>query len=235
MDILELLDLVIKASEGIDHIEEGAVGSNGYGFVFRDPFNSKESFIVTIESSKFCTVSFHRKIKTPWHFLRDRKEDLVKFLIQEDKSDILLAGSLKTLIPNLKFGRDLGEILFDSWVFIRTPNDKRFPASFYYGQSGFALGGWDSYIDELGNDIFPNDFSSEINFNPFDFSRKELDELIYALEFALRKVPVSDFYGVLRHDLGDSFIGVKFGRPFSIELDFQYNDDDLEMMFSALM
>lgn len=130
---------------------------------------------------------------------------------------------MKTLLPKLEFGGD--EILFDVWIFVRTPDGKQFPAAFYYGPSGTALGGWEFHEYQ---EVFSNDFCLVINGSPFDFNKDERECLIEALECALKKVPVSDYYGVYNHDLGNALIGVKAGVPFIIELGFEYDEIDIE-------
>lgn len=119
-------------------------------------------------------------------------------------------------------------------MFVRTPDGKQFPATFYYGPSGTSLGGWMSYKDSKGDYFFPEDFASIINFSPFDFSKDEREGLIEALECALRKVPVSDFFGVYQHDGGNALMGVKSGIPFSIELGYEFDETDIEIWLDAV-
>ncbi|MFW9878676.1 MAG: hypothetical protein ACFFG0_36820 [Candidatus Thorarchaeota archaeon] len=202
----ELLKLVSFAANGIDAIEKGAVGYNGYGFVFRDLSSSLVPFIRS-GGSKFCTFSFHREIGKKW----DNES-----LKEELKYDIFLTGCLKTLVPSLKFGGD--EILFNCWIFVKTPEKKIFPGTFYYGQSGLSLGGWGANDNYTYKKEFPEKFNEIINFNPFCLTKKELDLLVEALEEALKKVPVSDFYGVYRHDSGQTLMGVRYGEPIYREL-----------------
>ncbi len=57
----------------------------------------------------------------------------------------------------------------DVWVLVQTPDNKIFPAMFYFGQSGTALGAWKKYTDISGSKIFPEDFETIINCSPFDF------------------------------------------------------------------
>ena len=223
MDIEELLDIVSEAADGKDDIEKAAVGFQGYGFIFRDPFNSNELFITVKSSGKFCAVGSDREFIKD--YLKDKIKSAEQFLSYDTNYDILLAGSLKTLLPSLKFGGD--EILFFVWMFVKTPDDQRFPATFYYGPSGAALGGWHSE-DYEKKDIFPENFSKLINFSPFDFTEDQLDALVEALECALRKVPVSDFYGVYQHDLGNALMGVQADTPFIFELGYEYDKTDIK-------
>ncbi len=88
---------------------------------------------------------------------------------------------MKTVLPTLEFGGD--ESLFDVWMFVRTPEGKQFPATFYYGPSGTSLGGWHS---ENYDKVFPKNFAQIINASPFDFSKDEKESLIEALELALK-------------------------------------------------
>ena len=213
-DIGKLLVLVDQASEGKDNIEKGAVGSNGYGFVFKDT-DCNIPYMTGILSSKFSSAGSFRI------FNRMREnQNIFDRMRENQKRDLLLAGSLKTLVPSLQFGGV--EILFDAWMFVKTPDNKFFPATFYYGASGLSVGGSSSnitdmlnkYEKESGAKIFPVELESIINFSPFNFLEEELNLFLDALEFALKKVPVSDFDGVYRHDLGDSYMGVRDGKPF---------------------
>jgi len=227
----ELLDLLSCAARGKDNLEQGAVGFYGYSFVFKDPKKSNESYVITVWSSKFAGAGAYRGI-TEQILQLEHFKSLDDIGPSDDKDDCLFAGSLKTLIPTLEFGGD--EVLFSVWMFVKTPDGKQFPATFYYGPSGTSLGCWRSYQDDNGHNIFPDDFISIINFSPFDFSGEELDEFIQALECALRKVPVSDFYGVYQHDLGNSIMGVRGGRPFAIELGYEYDEKDIEICLDSV-
>jgi hypothetical protein len=224
MDVQELYTLVTNAANGFDHIEKGAVGYNRYGFVFQDYAN--DSDFVKFGGSKFCTFNFHRKDGMKWD-----TESMLKIA----KYDIYLAGCLKTLVPTLKFGGD--ELLFDSWVFIKTPEGRKFPGSFYYRQSGTAMGGWGVNEDESYKKEFPAKFNKLINFNPFDFTKQELSNLVEAIEGALKKVPVSDYYGLYKHDLGQAIMGVKLGRPIIREL-YTYEDlpeEDIRALYYSYL
>jgi len=69
------------------------------------------------------------------------------------------------------------------------------------------------------------------NFNPFHFSQEELDLLVEALENALKKIPVSNFFGVYNHDLGQTLMGVKFKTPFFRDLHRSMNDEDAKNIY----
>ena len=231
MNSEELIILLSKAADGEDDLQKAIVGFTGYGFFFADPFKSNVPFVTVYESSKFAGAGANRGIAEKILQLEHIKslDDLGP---SDDKEDCLYAGSLKTLIPALEFGGD--EILFSVWMFVKTPNGKQFPATFYYGPTGTSLGGWVSYQDDSGDNIFPDDFNVIINFSPFDFSGEELEKFIEALECALRKVPVSDFYGVYHHDLGNDLMGVISGIPFAIELGYEYDETDIEIWLDAV-
>ena len=104
-------------------------------------------------------------------------------------------------------------------MFVKTPNGKFFPATFYYGASGTALGGW--HAEDYKR--FPRKTRDEFNLSPFDFDKDGLTGLIEAQMFALQKVPVSDFCGIYSHDLGDTLMCVHNGVAFITELG--YNDE----------
>lgn len=229
MDIEEIISLVSEAAKGKDYFEKGAVGSNGFGFVFKD-LDSDIPYVTFKGSSKVFGAGSHRNVTKNFRKLVKLGE-LKNFNDLHDidpNYDLLLAGSVKKLLPTIKFGGY--EELFDVWMFVKTPEGKMFPATFYYAQSGLSIGGWgrkDSrtgrYFDSYtGENVFPEDFEDLINFSPFKFSDFEKNLFLDALEFALDKVPVSDFWGVFNHDLGNTLMGVSKGKPFTRELgDFE--------------
>lgn len=106
-------------------------------------------------------------------------------------------------------------------MFVKTPQGKMFPATLYYGNSNTSVGAWspDYHVFHFSADRdFPQEFQAIINFSPVNFSEKEREEFIEALEFSLAKVPVSDFEGVLQHDMGNELMGIRSGKPFIIKL-----------------
>jgi hypothetical protein len=227
-DIEELLFLVNDGAKGIDHIDLGAIGFNGYGFAFRNPFSPKVSFVTLNGSSKFCTLSLLLKRNIfQGEFDSVARKVLHEYMMEKENYSLLLTGSLKTLVPTLKFGGD--EMLFFAWMFVRTPDGKQFPATFYHGQSGMSLGGWKSPKDN----IFPPAFISVINFNPFNFPENEIEDLGQALEHALRTTPISDFYGVYKHDFGQTLMGVQNGKPFTMELRRPMDDIEVQRLINS--
>ena len=117
-----LLELVSKATKGVDEFSKGVVGINGFGFVFRD-LNSNLPYVKSTNSSKFCTLSFLRNFKKI-------KEIYPYSDFDEQKYEILLGSTLRKLIPSIQYGGI--ETLFDVWVFVKTPDGRQFPATFYY-------------------------------------------------------------------------------------------------------
>ncbi len=228
MNTEELLILILDAAKGKDDIKKGALGFNGYGFIFKDEKNSKENYVNILCSGKFADAGAYRGI-TEKALQLEKVKHLNELLSYEEKYDCLFAGSLKTLIPTLEFGGD--EILFYVWMFVKTPDGKQFPATFYFGPSGTSLGGW--RMDEYEG-RFPEDFIKIINFSPFDLSKNDREGLIEALESVLRKVPIADFHAVYHHDLGNVLMGVRGSEPFIMELGYEYNEEDIEICLDIL-
>jgi len=58
-----LIELASKAARGVDNIKEGAIGSNGYGFIFRNfDYTSENSFLIGDGSSGFCSIGAYKHI-----------------------------------------------------------------------------------------------------------------------------------------------------------------------------
>lgn len=225
MIIEQIIKLATEAAEGNDNLKEGAVGSNGYGFVFKDlKTNSESPFIFSITSHKYCETGSSRDILKHWKKAKTI-EELQNLARLDEYDNLLFAGSLKTLMSTLQFG---GFTMFNVWMFVKTPKDRFFPATFYWGQSGPYIGGWASYgitpfVKEI---IFPEEFLDIINFSPFRFTEDEKNCFLDALEFALKKVPPSDFWGVFNREYGNSYMGMRRGRPFNrLMEDFESNPE----------
>ena len=234
MRIEQIIKLVTEAAEGKDDFKEGAVGSNGYGFVFRD-FDSHptEPYIVPWGYSKFCGAGSHRLL------LKRPIESFSDFYRYDVDLDLLVGGSLKTLVPTLKFGGD--ESLFRIWMFVRTPEDRMFPATIYWGQSGLSIGGWSKVgvhllikeqgpLDEFSEIINSRSFSS-----PSQLTEDETGCFLDALEFALKKVPPSDFWGIYNHDLGNRFLGLRKGALCNQEIGHFERDLEAEKELEPLL
>ncbi len=216
MKVNHLIKLVSEVADGQDNFKEGAIGFNGYGFVFKKlDHNSQDSFIIGDGSSKLCSVGAFKGIYKKFTARQGSLESPRDLLNYDPKNDLYFGGALKTLVPKTEFGGY--ESLFHIWMFVKTPKGQMFPATFYYGQSGTSVGAWSSnYRVFLFAEArrLPKEFEAIVNFTPFDFSHTELEEFIEALELALDKVPISDFEGVYKHDLGRKSMGLKSGRPF---------------------
>lgn len=200
MTIKDLINLVVNASKGKDNFDEGALGFNGYGFVFKD-LTSGLSYVTSYGSSKVFAAGTYRKFTV----------NLDEIINHDIELDLLLVGSLKTLVPTLIFGGY--ELLFDVWVFVMDSNDMMFPMRLYFGQSGTSIAGW-----PLNDKNIPKNLNIIINSSPFNFSDDERDDFLESLELTLGKVPVSDFWGVYSHDLGNTLMCLENGRPFIKEL-----------------
>lgn len=221
MNLKKIKTLVDNASKGKDAIEEGAVGYQGFGFVFKDIDDIKE--IVNFSgSSKICSLGKTKEILKDF----ERKINVVENISEYSYlNDVMFIGSIKTLVPELKVGIRYGD-LFNSWVFVKTPENRQFAVKVYYGRSGLTVGGWDPLWtynftkNEKFLSILPASLKSEINYSPHDLNKEEVEAFSEALELAIRKVPTSDFQGVYMHDFGNSLMGIKKGEPFVVELGF---------------
>ena len=210
-----------EAADGQDNFKEGAIGFNGYGFVFKKlDYISQDSFVIGDGSSKLCSIGAFKDIYKKFTERQGPLKSPKDLLNYNPKNDLYFGGALRTLVPDMEFGGC--ESLFHAWMFVKTPKGQMFPATFYYGQSGTSVGGWSPdyrvflFAEER---TFPKEFESIINFSPFNFSKMELEEFIEAIELALDKVPLSDFEGVYKHDLGRELMGIKSGKPFAKTLE----------------
>jgi len=233
MDVRKVKSLASNGALGQLDFRKAQVGSNGYGFVFFDFHPRKVDRLFWKASSKVCGAGAHFGVFEKFMTLDEIKFDKlsdVGGLMRDIKHDLLLAGSLKTLLPDMEFGGD--EMLFDVLMFVMTPDGLFFPATFYYGPSGTSLGGWS--LEKY--QTFPREIRDEFNFSPFDLDKDGLTGLIEAQIFALKKVPVSDFCGIYSHDLGNSLMVVHDGRPLIMELgyDYEYGEYEVEIVLDYL-
>lgn len=167
-----------KAAVVNDCINERAVGSERYGFVFKD-IDYIDQHIGYFASGVVCRLGKTREIMKDY----DRKINVIENLDSYNEHyDIIMAGSLKTLVPTIKFGGGY-EYLFEVWMLVRTPDNKWFPGTVYYGASGLSVGGWDIgvashfKIDNSRAKKVPSALKSQINYNPQKFTRDEKESL----------------------------------------------------------
>lgn len=228
-EISEFLDLLEDTAEDKVNYQDKVIHFQGYSFLFRDRWlKSREPYVTGLHSSKFSSVGFWRKIIKYSMDNLDKIKDLNELNLDDTKRDYFFGGALKTLIPDLTFGGD--EVLFDVWMFVKTPEGYMFPATFYYGKSGTSLGGW--YLDEA-KEVFPPNFFSIINFSPFNFNTDGLDAFIEALELSLKMVPVTDYYGIYYGENGYTILGVKDGQPYLKELGWVYDEIKGDKLLNA--
>lgn len=207
MEFENILNLAERAVRGFDNFKNGSVGYKGYGFVLRDL-----SFPLLRKMCNFGSMGKFALDLENTHLSGRSSQDYDVF------RDILLVGSIKTLIPSLELGGV--EILFNAWMFVATADGKAFPARLYYGPTRLAIGGW-----KMGrHDWFdvdsqiPEELDRIINCDPFTLSSIVKREFVESLEHAIKKVPPSDFFAIFEHDLGYRLMGISNGNPISIEL-----------------
>lgn len=221
--------LLEDAGEDKVNYEENVIHFQGYSFLFRNPYiKPRDSYVNVKFSSKLSSAGVWRKVIKESMENLDKIRSLDELNLEDTKLDFLFGGSLKTLLPTLKFGGY--ENLFDVWIFAKTPEGYIFPATFYYGQSGTSVGGWRIY---RAKEVFPAEFNSIINFSPFNFSPDELDAFIEALELSLKMVPVADYYGIFQGDNGYTLMGVKDNRPYLMELGDSYDKNKINKYIEA--
>ncbi|TFG19489.1 MAG: hypothetical protein EU529_16260 [Promethearchaeota archaeon] len=196
-DISEILDLLSQASRGKDNIERGAVGHKGYSFVIRNVDNFREIYVPFSYQTYELVGDMHNEIK-------DRKEGkfILDNLYRYFEINALLIGSLKTILPSLKFwDAKESDILFEVVLIIKTPEGKIFPLIYYYDRYRMALG-----TCKVNLEIF--------NFDPRSLSQEERFDLAEVFENALKKVPLSDYKTIYPGHDEPWHIGVINGRPF---------------------
>ncbi|TXT59311.1 MAG: hypothetical protein BAJALOKI3v1_1090002 [Promethearchaeota archaeon] len=185
-----LLELASEIAEEEDDIEEGAVGWKGYAFIFK-----KLEFFFKPNERITGSGAFHIKYRN------------IENIIET-------AAKLKTLIPNIKFGGD--EVLFDVSLFVKTPNNKKFLATFYFRKFSLGIG---TLVPVGDKDPNINIWSKTpeknypkrgiwkyLNSSAGSLTEEEQIQFCRALELALAKVPKTDFKCYLRHDFGTSVI-----------------------------
>ncbi|MFX0022368.1 MAG: hypothetical protein ACFE9S_08570 [Candidatus Hermodarchaeota archaeon] len=210
MIIEEILQLAEDAAKGEDNISNGSVGSNGFGFVFRDVEDGMDMINVSF-SSKVFNVGTMRRFSQEFQ----SKDDPDLFTLYNDiRPDLLLIGAIKTLVPNIHMPID--DLLFIVLMFVKTSDDKVFPATLYYGKTRLAIGGWNfDLVESFGieKESLQTKYQKYFNFNPFELTLEEQKSIGEALELALRKVPVSEFEVKFRDEIGDSLLAIKEGVP----------------------
>ncbi len=223
-EIRELLKLLENTTEEKVDYKGQVIHFQGYSFLFRDRWlKDRKPYVTGLHSSKFSSVGYWRRIIRGTIENLDKIKSLNDLNLEDTKLDYIFGGSLKTLLPTLKFGGD--ETLFKVWMFVKTPEGYLFPATFYYGKSGTSVGGWRM---DRAKDVFPPAFYSIINFSPFNFKPNELDAFIEALELSLKMVPVSDYYGIYYGENGYTLMGAKDNKPLFMELGWSYDKRKIE-------
>ncbi len=191
---MNLLDSFISAQ---DSIKDGLISHSNYSFLFLDyiKFDISGSYYLT-EAGAYWGVMDRfliSEIKDRDHYLDDVRIDL------------LFAGSLKNILPDIEFGGF--ERIFDALIIVKTPSDTVFPFMFYFGASGTALGAWDSINANIIVKAFSNNSNRLKIINPFKLSKSKIRNLLDALEGALRKVPAMEFEVIYENDSGKFTIG----------------------------
>ncbi len=187
----KIISQLATVRDGLNNIPQSAIGADGYGFVFKDR-DSDQPWIFGYGSSKCC----------------DFAEEFMSL-----EEELLLAASIKTLVPTLKLGQ-APEILFDVWLLIQTPDNYIFPTTFYSGITGPSIGGWDATLIDFLDVRFPADFLREMKGSIFDLGGEARQQLLLALKRALSIVPHTDCQGIYTSEFGRANVGVMNGKPY---------------------
>ncbi len=203
----ELLKLVMLSANGKDDIEKGTIGHGGYGFVLRDQDFFKEF------SEEIFNYDFYRigvEIGDQHSLSKDMKNGKFEMDQLEYYSLInaLMIGSLKTLLPNIKFlDANDSDILLTVWVIIKTPEGKIFPVIYHYDRYRMAFG-------NLGSrEEFCKKYPLICNYDPKNLSEEERFKLADAFEFALRKIHPTDYRTIYPGHDYSFYIEVNDGNP----------------------
>ncbi len=138
------------------------------------------------------------------------------------KINALMIGSLKTLVPSLKFMKaEYSDILFVVWVIIRTPKGKIFPAIYHYDKYRMALG------NLISRESFCQKYPYLCNCDPKNLSKEEKYELADAFENALKKIPLTDYRTIYSGHDYSYHIGVNNKIPLFevVSWDEDWSDD----------
>ncbi|MFX1445531.1 MAG: hypothetical protein ACFFHV_19105 [Promethearchaeota archaeon] len=217
MNSSEILKLLELATNGKDNIEQGAIGYRGYGFVFRD-----HNFIEELGNG-FIFYNYFVGVGGSYLMRKGLREEKEKFgediFYYYDLIDALMIGSLKTLLPSLKFmDAEYSDTLFNIWVIIRTPQQKIFPVIYHFDRNRMGLG--DLYWEEMR--IYSQAYPLMCNSSLKEFTKDERDELADAFCNALKKVPTTDFRTIYPGHDEWFLIEINNGIPLFEE----YNSDE---------
>jgi len=112
--ITKIIELAKEAAKGNDNFKEGSVGSNGYGFVFKEADlnpSPKNPYIFSVDRDKICGAgafrgfteklghSITQKLDTVHNITHGKIDSPADLLRYERDLDLLLAGSVITLVP----------------------------------------------------------------------------------------------------------------------------------------
>ena len=213
MNINHLIRLVLNASKGINNIDEGAIGFSNYGFLFRQVSLIADRFGLEYTSG-LSPVGSRRELIEDWD--NDNIQKKVTYLCYRSNKvkDLHYAGALKTLLPSVEFGGN--DKFFEVGMLIKTPNSKIFPATFYWGSKGLAIGGWKQEI--FSHFVMLEKSNTYINFAPLELTDDKLDGLIETIQHTLQTVHVSDFEGDYWTEFGGTTMGIRSGKPFIMEI-----------------
>ena len=100
MKVKKLLRLISNSTE-VDNIKEGVIECYGYTFIFKD-IKYIPKHLSRCQSGGVCSVGTVRKAFKEWS--NETTENFNDFFKYDRKKDVLLAGSVKIIVPTLEFG-----------------------------------------------------------------------------------------------------------------------------------
>lgn len=200
-------EVIVGLLKRENNLDKAILSLNGYSFLFLDIAK------INIDLSSFEKLIPFDIDEGTFAKRNSKLETLnigVDIFSHDISMDLFIGGSLKTLLPDLKFGGY--ENLFTVLILILNPDSEIFPILFYFGPSGIVIGGSnDKFILSSLMRKIPNEI---IIVSPFSLKKENILKMISILKRILRRVPLSDYQGTYQQDYGNLIIGLENKIPY---------------------